>query len=428
MTIEEMKRLNLVELLGRAWGMSFRQEGGSFVALSPWSEETKPSFYAACAPDGHWVYCDHSAGSSGSVIDLMMRKLQTSDFGQACEEVRRLAQLLGLNPLSTPVAAATACAQVDWQWLHGRLRANDAAPCRSYLVGRGLDEALVDGLIAAGDVVCNIVDGSRYCCFAVRDAGGRLHSLFNRRIDGPSDREKFLLGRQHPFCTDWGRLAKAPVVYLCEAIIDALSLLTLRADACVLAIAGAHAEMAMLPLPASARLIDAFDADAAGRAAAARLQVVFTHHKVDRFDLLGAHDVNDYLQRRDWMSDELRGTGKLSPQDRIAIALSDKSSRELARQYGIHHSRVCDIRNEASAILSTAWADRRPGRKPEPAPSEELLKKERELQEMKRQFELLTMRKEWLQLQIQISDKRDEEVEKRQREEKRKKKAGRRKT
>ena len=423
MTGEEMKRLNLVALLGRTWGMSFRQEGGSFVALSPFQAETKPSFYVACAQDGHWVYCDHSTGGNGTVIDLMMEKLQTRDFGLACAEVRRLAQQSGLSPAAV-LAAVTDSAreEVDWQWLHDRLRANDASPCRSYLVGRGLDEALVDALIAKGVVVLNVQDASRYCCFAVRDSGGGLRSLSSRKIDGPSEREKFLLGRQHPFCTDWGRLPGATAVYICEAIIDALSLLTLRPDACVLAIAGAHANLSKLQIPAHARLVDAFDADEAGRAAGSRLQAVFAHHKVERFDLMGAHDVNEFLQRGDWMSEEIRGTGKLSPQDRIAIALSDKPSRELASKYGIHHSYICDIRREANAILSSAWVGRRPGRKPDPAPPAELQEKDRELAEMKRQFDLLTMRKDWLQLQLKFNDMRDAQAAKAARQEKRKKK------
>lgn len=428
MTIEEMKRLNLVELLGQTWGMSFRQDGGSFVALSPFQTETKPSFYVACAQDGHWVYCDHSAGSSGSAIDLMMNKLQTRNFGLACAEVRRLAQSCGLSPAAVPTMPTHASGpDVDWNWLLDRLRTNDASPCRAYLTGRGLGEELVNGMIADGMIVLNIQDDSRYCCFAVRDATGRLLSLFNRKIDGPSDLEKFLLGRQHAFCTDWTRLPDAKVVYLCEAIIDALSLLTLQPDACVLAIAGAHSDMSKLQIPAAARLVDAFDADQAGRSAAARLQETFAHHTVEHFDLMGAHDVNDFLPRGDCMPEEIRGTGKLSAQDRIAIALSDKPSRELARQYGIHHSRICDIRKEANAILAAAWADRRPGRKPDPVPPEQLQKKDLELAEMKRRFDLLTMRSDWLQLQLVFNDMRNAEAGKVARQEKRKKKAQRKK-
>jgi len=422
-TIEELKQLDLVELLSEAWGMSFKPEGGSFVAHSPFSEDRNPSFYVARASDGHWVYCDHSDGSSGSVIDLMMRKLQSSDFGRACAEARRLAQQCGVGVSS---AAPTAAPETDWQWLYERLRANDASACRAYLGGRDLDEQLVDGLIGAGVIVLNRVDGSQYCCFAVHDASGRLQSLFSRRIDGPSDRKKFLLGRQAPFCVDWAPVAEAGSIYLCESIIDALSLLTVYPEACVIAVPGAHYDLSQLQLPDGVRLIDAFDADDAGRTAARRLQEAFADHQVERFDMFGAHDLNEFLQRRDWMSESVRGTAKLTAADRVAIALSDRPSREIARQYGIHHSRVCDIRNEASAILSGAWAERRPGRKPQPQPPEELLERQRELKEMKRQFELLTMRKEWLDLQLEMHERRDAEVESGERRKKRKKKRRRR--
>ncbi len=423
MTIEELKRVDLVELLSRVWGLSFHRQGASFVTLSPFAPESKPSFYAACEPDGHWVYCDHCDGSSGSVIDLMLRKFQTADVGRACAEARSLVALAGLSPAPAAPAASPAREDVDWEWLHQRLRRNDPSPCRGYLLGRGLDSALVDRLIAQGVVVLNRMDGSDYCAFAVRDRQGRLQSLFNRRIDGPSEREKFLLGRQHPFCPDWEQLQTAGRVYLCEALIDALSVLTVCPEACVLALPGAHFDLSKLELPAAARLVDAFDEDSAGRAAAARLLERFPSHPVERFDLLGAHDVNEYLQRRDWMSDQVRGTGKLTAEERLAIAFSDKPSRELARQYGVHHSRVCDIRNEAAAIVRSAWADRHPGRKPQPAPPGELLRKEQELKTMKQQFELETMRREWLQLQVQFHDQRDAEVARDERQRKRQKKA-----
>ncbi len=427
MTIDELKRVNLVELLDRAWNMSFKPESGSFVALSPFCEESTPSFYVACAADGHWIYCDHSDGSSGSLIDLMMRKHRTRDFDQACEAARCLARELGMSALPASIATVDrAEPKPNWEWLHTQLRSNDASACSAYLTGRGLDDELVNGLISQGVIVVNCIDGSRYCCFAVRDTDGRLRSLFNRRIDGPSEREKFVLGRQHPFCADWEQVAAANAVYLCEGIIDALSVLTLRPDVCALAVPGANYDLSRLELPAKARLIDAFDADVAGRSAAERLQRAFPGHKIERFELLGAGDVNECLQKRAWMSETVRGTGKLTVGERIDIALSDRPSRELARQYAIHHSRVCDIRNDAGAILASAWANRRPGRKPEPAPPEELLAKERELQEMKQQFELLTMRKEWLDMQLEIHDERDAEVERGERRKKRKKKARKR--
>ena len=79
-TLEELKRVDLVQALTVAWNMKFKgQANGSFVAGSPFRPETRASFYVSCLHDGHWVYCDHSDGSSGSIIDLMMRRKGTGD-------------------------------------------------------------------------------------------------------------------------------------------------------------------------------------------------------------------------------------------------------------------------------------------------------------------------------------------------------------
>jgi len=430
MTIEELKRVDLVELLSRTWNMSFKNEDGCFVALSPFCAERNPSFYVACAGDGHWVFCDHSDGSNGTIIDLMMRKFRTHDFDAACEQARQLVHEAAMSPSLVPVAGQ-ASSETDWEWLYEQLQRNDATICRQYLVERGLDEELVDHLIADGVNVLNCVDASRYCCFAVRNAHGHLQSLFNRRIDGPSERDKFLLGRQYPFCMDWDRLAQANVIYVCEGIVDALSLLTLTPEACVVALPGTNCDFSGLPLPANTPLIEAFDADAAGRSAAAQLQKHFPKQTIQRFDLMGANDVNDYLQERKWMSEETEevekpcGNGKLSVKDRIAIALSDWPSRALARKYRVHHSRICDIRNEADTILNQAWADRHPGPKPKPVPSPDFQETKRELKKVTRELDMANMRKDWLMLQLDVHKQRDLEVERKQRRNKRKKKARR---
>lgn len=423
MTIDEMKRADLVTVLSAAWGMSFERSGSGFVALSPFTAEQRPSFCAALVDDAHWVYCDHSDGSSGSIIDLAMRKLGTRDAGRACDEARRLIRQAGVAPAPAAApAAAPSRPAADPGWLYERLRSVDAGPCREYLTGRGVDETLVNGLIERGMIVLNTNDGSRYCCFAVRAADGGLQALFNRRIDGPSERAMFLLGRQHPFCPDWDAAGRSPALYVCESIIDALSLLTLRPDACAVALSGANADPGALQPAPGARLIEAFDADPAGRKAAARLAESFPGHRVESFDLCGCGDLNEYLTTRPWMSDAAGGTAKLSVRDRIAVALSDRPSRELAAEYGIHHSRVCDIRNDAEAVLSEIWESRRPGRRARPKPPPELAEKDRKLQQVQRELDLTTMRKEWLELQLEFHEKRDAEVETEQVRRKRKKK------
>lgn len=94
--------------------------------------------------------------------------------------------------------------------------------------------------------------------------------------------------------------------------------------------------------------------------------------------------------------------GKLSTEDRIAIALSEESSRELARQYGVHHSRICTIRAEAQEILRQEWSSRQPGRKPKPQPPEEVSQLNQELKTVQHDYELSLMRNDWLNLQMKL--------------------------
>jgi transposase InsO family protein len=400
MVIEALKQINLVEFMSRCWQTQFRREGESYVALSPFRRETKASLYVNRMGDGHWVYFDHGGGHGGTIIDAVMAYDGHSDVGLAVRTARRMVEEAGLLPPGFPEGETNHC-RPDLEGLLSKLSANDPGPARDYLLGRGIALWLVDDLIGRGVVVLNRLGESNYCCFAVRDAEGRLRGLFNRKIDGPAERERFLLGEQHPFCSDWPRLAKTLRVHVCEAIIDALSVLTLEPGACVLALPGVHYDLERLDCPPPpARLVEAFDGDEAGRGAAGRLRRRFPGHEIERFELYGAHDVNELLCRG-----QLNGApqpGKLSVADRVEIALSEEPSRELAKRYGVHHSRICDIRSEAREMLARTWEERRPGRKAVPEPPVDVEKLRRDMAEQKRQFELLTMRNEWLELQVKI--------------------------
>lgn len=381
--IEALKRINLMEFMSRCWQTQFTREGRSYVALSPFRRETKASLYVHQMEDGHWVYCDHGGGHGGTIIDAVMAYDGHPDVGLAVRTARRLAAEAGLLPPGFPEGGANH-GRPDLEGLLGQLSGNDPGPARDYLRERGIALALVDELIARRVVVLNRVQESNYCCVAVRDAEGRLRGLFNRKIDGPAERDRFLLGEQHPFCPDWPKLAQALRVHLCEAIIDALSVLTLEPGACVLALPGVHYDLERLdclPAPLRAGLVEAFDADEAGREAAERLRRRFPEQEIERFALSGAHDVNELLCRGPLPG--LPRPGKMSVQDRVDIARSEQPSRELADRYGVHHSRICHIRHEAREILTEEWAERRPGRKASPAPPVEVETLRRELAEMK---------------------------------------------
>ena len=65
---------------------------------------------------------------------------------------------------------------------------------------------------------------------------------------------------------------------------------------------------------------------------------------------------------------------KLTAEDRVAIMMSSESSRNLAAKYGVHHSRICAVRNEGKEILKQAFEERRVGRKPKAVPNGEIEK------------------------------------------------------
>ncbi len=400
---KELKQIDLTKFMNRCWQTHFKKQKAGFVALSPFREEKTPSLYVSRKEDGHWVYFDHGSGNGGTIIDAVMEYEGHKDIGQAIRTAKRMAQDAGLlskdiEPPSGPEK------QLDLEGLFKKLCTNETGLVREYLIGRCISPELVKQMISSHGVVLNRYHESNYCCFAIRDAQGVLRSLYNRKIDGPAG-EKFLLGQQYPFCLDWKKSAQAAKIHLCEGVIDALSLLTLEKNACVLGFPGANYDPKNHDcLPAKGILVEAFDKDEAGRKAAKRLRQTFKERTVESFDMGEARDVNELLCSKS------KPSGKLSVDDKVAMALSNKASRDLGKEYQVHHSRVCNVRKEANAILTEAWGQRQVGRKPKPKPSEDVERLVKELAEMKRLSELKTMRNEWLELKVKMTEERVEEA------------------
>ncbi len=399
--IDALKQLDLVAFMEGNWQAHFKKEGKSFVALSPFRKEKTPSLYVHRESDGHWVYYDHGVGRGGTILDAVMEYDGHNDTRLAIETAKRMARDVGLLGMGEERSG-----RPDLEGLLEKLSGHETKTARDYLLGRRLSPELVEEMIKTRTVVVNLWNDSTYCCFAVRDATGKLRSLFNRKIEGSSAREKFLLGEQYPFCPDWQKLDNAPKVHLCEGIVDALSMLTLNPDACVIALPGAHYDLKTPEiLSEKMTLVEAFDNDEAGRAAAKRLGRTFPRHEIESFDLKGTHDVNDLLCVGGGPS-----SGKLSTKDRIEIVINDKPSRELGERYKVHHSRICRLRQEAAQALSELWDPRRPGRKPNPKPTGECDSIRKELEASQRRSELQAMRIDWLELKVEIEEKRTEEA------------------
>ena len=396
--IETLKQINLMEFMSRCWMTEFKREGSRYVALSPFREESTPSVYVSKKRDGHWVFCDHGSDAEGTIIDAVMARDEHQDVGVAIATAKRLAMEVGLLARGCPEPASVDSPRAKLETLFKKFCGNDIGPVREYLIGRGLAAQLVDDLIARKVVLLNRYEENDYCCLAVRDVKGELRTFFNRKIKGPATREKFLIGEQHVFCSDWSQVAQASRITLCEGIIDALSMQTLHAG-CVLAIPGANFNLERLPeLPVGAHLVEAFDADQAGRAAAERLEKQFPGHRITHFDLAGAQDVNALLCD----VKKVAPGQKISLESRVDIALSGKPSREQAAISGVHHSRVCDIRKDAAETLTNTWEQRRPGRRAKSGPSPEVQALQLRQEAMTREMELLQMRNDYLELNLKM--------------------------
>jgi hypothetical protein len=88
-SIEALKQVNLVEFLSRHYGLKFQRRGAAFACLSPFTEESSPSFFVRLV-DGHWLFKDFSGGSSGTIFDFVRMKEKLGSFSEAWAFVRKL--------------------------------------------------------------------------------------------------------------------------------------------------------------------------------------------------------------------------------------------------------------------------------------------------------------------------------------------------
>ncbi len=402
-TLEQIKRADMCEVLSRAYGMEFTHQHGAWSALSPFCSEQHASFHVKRAEDGHWLFKDFSAGLGGSLIDFVWRYEKLLDFPSAFRRTRKLLEH-GLEGDAGRSCDQSACSPRSPQrvyrleTLYRRFRRRDESGCGAYLRDRGIDASLVRGLLAEGVVVRNVYGGTQWCCFAVRDAKGKLRGLFNRCLEGE---EKFLLGERWGFCLEWERLAEAETVYVCEGIIDALSLKSLLgSEQVVVALQGSHLSESMAALLAPAkRLIAAVDSDEAGNRLWEQLRTRFKPGQLERFDLEGCEDPNALLQaRRSKVSERKR---RLNAEEKVSIAFAPQASREVATTHGLHHSRVCELRQEAQSAAQEHWEKRRPGPRAEAVDWEaKCAALEEQFAEVSLERDLLNMRRDWLELQL----------------------------
>lgn len=415
-SIEALKQLNLVDFLREHYGLECKRVGSGYMMSSPFSADREPSF-SVREEGGRWLFKDFSSGQGGSIIDLVGALEGLSDTGQA---IRRVRELVGETvPASPPPSAAggePAIRSYDIEELYRRFRDQDPTVCRRYLLERGIGAGLVEQLIEEGEVVHNRYQERSYCCFAVRDGQGELRCLDNHEIAGGG---KFVLGAKHVYSRDWLRLGQAEEAFICEGIIDYLSIKTMDiAGAVGIALLGNQLLFDPGLLAGCRRFITALDNDRGGISAVIDLTERYPETELVPYPLDGHKDANELLQARG------KKGRRLSPADKLEIYRAFQGSgnkSELARQWGIDRSYLYQLVGELEKSLAGILSSRQAGRPPADRPGtvQEAWQQLQVMQEQIRQLglerdqaicrsEFLGLRLKWAE--IEAAELRGEEV------------------
>jgi DNA primase len=189
--------------------------------------------------------------------------------------------------------------------------------------------------------------------------------LDNHQVDGE---RKFVLGNKSPFSQDWDILPESEQVFICESIIDYLSIKTLESSPFPgLALTGNQVNFEPTLLGNARTIIAALDDDRGGYSAILDIQDQFPDRDIQMYDLEGHKDPNELL-----MSVRSGKGRKLSPERKLQLYREfQKSSNktELARKWGIDRSHMYEIVKVCDKTLLDTFSNRRPGRKPMGKPS-----------------------------------------------------------
>lgn len=410
LSIEQMKSLDMVGFLTRVYGLEFKKVGNEYVALSPFTQETKPSFFVHHV-DGHWLFKDFSSGHGGSLIDFVRIK---ENFHEVSEVLAHIRKLLGGQRSAQEITCSRGVVRgvsYDIRALYAHMEKSDAFPSCEYLRGRGISEELVDELVRRKILLYNRYQGKSYCCFAVRNEQGELCALDNHQVDGAS---KFVLGKKHIFSLDWGELSQADTVFVTEGIVDYLSMKTLEGMHWVgFAMLGNIALFSPELLSRASRIISALDDDDGGLCGFLDLLEMFPEKEIERYDLEDYNDPNELLKAvKEQKRSRLNSKRKLELY-RQFVRSSNKS--ELARQWGIDRSYMYEIVHECEQMILNGFEEREPGRKPASKPQslkeawERIEQLEREKYRETVEKETYYARGEFLRLRLKYSQEQGDE-------------------
>jgi DNA primase len=408
--IEHVKGINLVDYLTLHYGLSFTRHGMTYKCLSPFTEEKDASFCVSVS-GGHWLFNDYSSNKSGSILDFVMAKEGIGEISSALDLILDSAPQFDTPPL-------VESSSYDIVGLYTRLKEkNDLESVRAYLLSRGISFSRIDDLVDRGILLHNRYDGISYCCFAVFDSAGDLVCLDNHQLDGD---KKFVLGKKFPFSLDWALLKDREEIFVCEGIIDYLSMKELCGDTvCGVSFLGSH----VLSIPPFRRITLAFDNDRAGISASKRFQELFPLSEYSFYDLHGFNDPNEYLQHV--IQHKSREHTPLNSATKFTIVSSgEKSLRHIASDYGIHHSTVDDIRKEGKEVLCQYW-DAKSSRIGRPPKESSRDSHGETIAALEKKLALKQMRIDWLELQLKWEHERAAEAKRKKVTQLKKKRKGR---
>lgn len=365
LNVEEIKRLNIVDLLTKYYGMKFSFVGNQQASLSPFTEETKPSFFVRQV-DGHWLFKDFSSGYGGSFIDFVLFK---EGYSKVEESIYYIKNLLGDNNQRLETKERINKGEpsnYDIKNILKKIRDNDYTICRKYLVDRGIAKEVIDNLANKGILFHNQYRGHSYCCFAVFDLNGGLCCLDNHQIDGE---EKFVLGKKDIFTYDWQILPKAKHVFVCEGVLDYLSIKTLEGESSAgIALLGNAVHFNTELIKSSQVITLALDGDEGGYKAVLDLQEKFSDKKFAVYDIGQCKDPNEYLQE---VKDGKDPTN-LTPQEKLKLykeSITAANKKDVAIKWGINRSYMYDIKKDCEEIIINGFSQRNRGRKSAKAPN-----------------------------------------------------------
>jgi hypothetical protein len=344
--------------------MKFCYVGGRQASLSPFTEETKRSFFVRQV-NGHWLFKDFSSGYGGSFIDFVLLKEGFSKVEEAMEYIRKLIGGSKQRCQNEERISKRVTLGYDIKNILKKISSNDYTICQKYLARRGISEEVIDNLADKGILFHNQYRDHSYCCFAVFDLNGGLCCLDNHQIDGEG---KFVIGKKDIFTYDWQILPKAKHVFVCEGVIDYLSIKTLEGDSSVgIALLG-NAVRFNTELIKSAQVITlALDGDEGGYKAVLDLQEKFSDKEFSVYDIGQCKDPNEYLQE---VKDGKDPTN-LTPQEKLKLykeSITAANKKDVAIKWGINRSYMYEIKKDCEEIIVNGFSQRNRGRKSAQAP------------------------------------------------------------